>query len=53
MASIAYHHELADAAPVAVLGTLRWQVSKMAFDACKVFIFFCCKNLGASAWTGA
>jgi hypothetical protein len=45
MASIAWHHDLAQAAPVATLGTLRWQVSKMAFDATKVLIIFFIKNL--------
>jgi hypothetical protein len=44
MASISFHHELAQAAPVAALGTLRWQVSKMAFDAAKVMTVFCIKN---------
>ncbi len=44
-ASISWHHDLAQAAPMATLGTLNWQVSKMAFDACKVFIIFFIKNL--------
>ncbi len=30
---------------MAALGTLRWQVSKMAFDAAKVLTMFCIKNL--------
>ncbi len=45
MASIAWHHDLAQAAPVAALGTLRWQVSKIAFDALKVITIFYIKNL--------
>ena len=45
MASIFWHHDLAQAAPVATLGTLNWQVSKIAFDAAKVFTLFCVKNL--------
>ncbi len=45
LASIAWHHDLAQAAPVAALGTLRWQVSKMAFDAAKVLLIFFVKNL--------
>jgi hypothetical protein len=45
MVSVAWHHDLAQAAPAAALGTLRWQVSKVAFDACKVFTIFCTKNL--------
>jgi hypothetical protein len=47
LASIAWHHDLAQAAPVATLGTLNWQVSKMAFDALKVITLFYIKNLSA------
>ncbi len=50
MASLAWHHELAQAAPVAAMGTLSWQVSKMAFDAAKVFSVFSIKNLVMALW---
>ncbi len=50
MAAIAWQHDLAQASPVAALGTLRWQVSKMAFDAAKVMTIFYVKNLGMAAW---
>ena len=43
--SIAWHHDLAQAAPMARLGTLNWQVSKIAFDAIKVLVLFYIKNL--------
>ncbi len=45
LAAIAWHHDLAQAAPMAALGTLQWQVSKMAFDAAKVLTIFFVKNL--------
>jgi hypothetical protein len=50
MASIAWHHDLAQAAPMATLGTLNWQVSKMAFDATKVLTIFFMKNFVIALW---
>ncbi len=50
LASLAWHHDLAQAAPVATLGTLHWQVSKMAFDAAKVITIFFGKNLVVALW---
>jgi hypothetical protein len=50
MSAVSWHHELAQAAPAAALGTLRWQVSKMAFDALKVVVLFFLKNLIMAAW---
>ncbi len=44
MASLAWHHELAQAAPSVRLGTLNWQSSKTAFDAGKAFAIFFLKH---------
>jgi hypothetical protein len=43
--TIAANHDLAQAAPNVTLGTLQWQVSKMAFDAGKILAFFYAKHL--------
>ena len=50
LAAIGWQHDLAQAAPVASLGTLKWQVSKMAFDAAKVVTLFCVKILVMALW---
>ncbi len=45
LATIAWHHGLAQAAPAAALGTLNFQVSKLAIDGLKVVTVFYIRNL--------